>query len=160
MGLNKILVLLALLSISIGVQAQTYVTPQVITTLSELINETSGLANLNGELWTHNDSGDESVIYQLDPANGNILRIVEIMNTANEDWEDITYDENYLYIGDIGNNDGDRTDLRIYKVSRAAIAASDQVYAEIIQYSYSDQTSWEPNHNNHNFDCEALSTLW
>lgn len=131
-------------------------TPDVVSNLSEMVNETSGLANLNGEIWTHNDSGDDAVLYQIIPSNGNITRIVEITNATNEDWEDITHDENFIYIGDIGNNYGDRTDLKIYKVSRAALEVSDEVDAEIIHYSYSDQTSWEPNHNDNNFDCEAL----
>lgn len=136
--------------------AQNFVTPEILTDLSEMVNETSGLANLNGEIWTHNDKGDDAILYQVNTVNGNITRIVEIMNATNEDWEDITHDENYIYVGDIGNNYGDRTDLKIFKVSRAALEVSDEVYAEIIHYSYSDQTSWEPNHNNNDFDCEAL----
>ena len=136
--------------------AQNFVTPDNITELDQDVKETSGLVNLNGEIWTHNDSGDDPILYQINNSNGNIIRTVEIVNATNEDWEDITADENFVYVGDVGNNYGDRTDLCIYKISRAALAASDEVYAEIIQYSYSDQTSWEPNHNNHNFDCEAL----
>ena len=136
--------------------AQNFVTPENLTELDQDIKETSGLVNLNGEIWTHNDSGDDPILYQINASNGNIIRTVEIANATNEDWEDITADENFVYIGDVGNNYGDRTDLRIYKISRSALAASDEVYAEIIQYSYSDQTSWEINHNNHDFDCEAL----
>lgn len=143
---------------AIPIVAQNFVTPEVVTSLSEMVKETSGLAYLNGEIWTHNDSGDDAILYQISPANGNITRIVEITNATNEDWEDIAYDENYVYIGDIGNNWGDRTDLKIYKISCAALEASDEVFAEIIHYSYSDQTSWEPNHNNNDFDCEALAS--
>ncbi len=139
--------------------AQNFVTPEVLTNLSETVNETSGLANLNGEIWTHNDSGDDALLYQINPDNGNITRIVEIMNAINEDWEDITHDDDFVYIGDVGNNYGDRTDLKIYKVSRAAIEGSDEVFAELIHYYYSDQTSWEPNHNDNNFDCEALCSF-
>ena len=136
--------------------AQNFITPDIVTGLPEELNETSGLANLNGEIWTHNDKGDEAVLYRIDPANGSIIRTVEITNAINKDWEDITHDDNYVYIGDIGNNDGDRTDLRIYKISRAALETSDFVLAEIIDYAYSDQTSWEPSHNNNDYDCEAL----
>ena len=153
-----IFISLILTSLARESNAQNFVTPDVVTNLSELVNETSGLVNLNGEIWTHNDSGDEAVLYQVIPENGNINRIVEIINASNEDWEDIAYDDNYVYIGDIGNNYGDRTDLCIYKISRAALEVSDQVYAEIIHYSYSDQTSWEPSHNNNDFDCEALTS--
>ena len=115
--------------------AQNFVTPENLTELDQDIKETSGLVNLNGEIWTHNDSGDDPILYQINASNGNIIRTVEIANATNEDWEDITADENFVYIGDVGNNYGDRTDLRIYKISRSALAASDEVYAEIIQYN-------------------------
>ena len=150
--LINIIFVLAILPLS----AQNFVTPDIVTELVEELKETSGLANLNGEIWTHNDSGDDPLLYQINTSNGNIIRTVEIANATNEDWEDICHDENYVYIGDIGNNFGDRIDLRIYKISRAALEESDEVYAEIIHYSYSDQTSWEPNHNNNDFDCEAM----
>ena len=136
--------------------AQNFITPQVSTILSESVSETSGLANLDGEIWTHNDSGDDPLLYQISSTNGSVLRTVEIVNATNDDWEDIANDDNFVYVGDIGNNWGDRSDLKIYRISRAALAVSDFIYAEVIHYSYSDQTSWEPNHNNHDFDCEAM----
>lgn len=150
------IILFALCAFAKVSNSQSFVTPENITELDQDVKETSGLVNLNGEIWTHNDSGDDPILYQINTSNGNIIRTVEIVNATNEDWEDITADENFVYIGDVGNNYGDRTDLKIYKVSRAAIEASDEVFAELIHYYYSDQTSWEPNHNNHNFDCEAM----
>jgi hypothetical protein len=136
--------------------AQNFVTPDIVTELSQNVKETSGLVNLSGEIWTHNDHGDDPLLYRINTTDGSIIRTVEVINASNEDWEDITSDEYFLYIGDIGNNYGDRTDLCIYKVNRDALASNDEVYAEVINYSYSDQTFWEPNHNNNNFDCEAL----
>lgn len=151
-----LIILFILCSFTKYSHSQNFVTPNNVAELPEEIKETSGLANLNGDIWTHNDSGNDPLLYQINTTNGSIIRTVEIVNATNEDWEDITIDENFIYIGDIGNNFGDRTDLRIYKVSRAALEVSDEVYAEVIHYSYSDQNSWEPNHNNHNFDCEAM----
>ena len=136
--------------------AQTYVTPVTVTTLPADVEETSGLLNLNGELWTHNDSGDDAVLYQIDPVDGDIIRTVEVVDADNVDWEDITHDETYIYIGDIGNNDGSRTDLKIYRVEQSALADNDEVSADEISFYYSDQTSFEPNYHNTNFDCEAL----
>lgn len=138
------------------VSAQEFITPDVVTTLSQSVDETSGLINLNGEIWTLNDSGGLPELYRISTNDGNVIRTVVVVNATNTDWEDIANDENYVYIGDIGNNYGDRTDLKIYRVSRADISIYDYVNAEIINYSYSDQTSWEPNHNNNDFDCEAL----
>ena len=135
---------------------QNYVTPVLLTTLPGDLNETSGLLNLGGELWSHNDSGDDAILYQVNPADGEIIRTVEVTNADNDDWEDITQDADYIYIGDVGNNDGSRTDLKIYRVAKADLAASDAVEAEVINYHYSDQTSFVPSYHNTNFDCEAL----
>ncbi len=136
--------------------SQTMITPEIVTTLNEDIKENSGLANLDGEIWTHNDSGGADRLYQVNIENGEIIRDVKIDNADNEDWEDLASDENYVYIGDFGNNNGDRTDLRVYRISREELANNDEVESETIEFSYSDQTSWEVNHNNHDFDCEAM----
>lgn len=136
--------------------AQTIVTPELVTYLASALNETSGLLNHNGEIWTHNDSGGEAELYEINTSTGDIIRTIKISNAENEDWEDISWDDTYIYIGDFGNNDGSRTDLKIYKVLRADIDNYDEVSAEIINFHYSDQTSFEPNYHNTNFDCEAM----
>ena len=136
--------------------AQNFVTPEIVTELDENLNETSGLINLDGEIWTHNDKGGEAELYQIDITDGSILRTVTVQNATNIDWEDLAIDDAYVYIGDFGNNDGSRSDLKIYKISRYAIENYDEVYADIITFSYNDQTSFEPNYHNTNFDCEAL----
>ena len=71
--------------------------------------ETSGLLFLNGKLITHNDSGDDSNLYEIDTITGNITRTVSVSNATNIDWEDIAQDDTYIYIGDFGNNNGTRT---------------------------------------------------
>ncbi len=148
--------LLILLLAVTGGQGQNYVSPTLVTVLSPGLEETSGLAMLGDELWTHNDSGDGAKLYQVDLSDGEIIRTVEVANADNEDWEDITHDDTYLYIGDIGNNDGSRTDLKVYRVLRSDLETSDEVEAEEINYHYSDQTTFDPSYHNTNFDCEAL----
>ena len=81
------------------------------TLLSDTLNETSGLALVQGRLITHNDKGGEPKLYELDTLNGQLLRTVIVENATNVDWEDLCTDADHLYIGDMGNNDGDRTDL-------------------------------------------------
>lgn len=139
-----------------SVRAQNFVSPEVATYLPSDLNENSGLLNLDGEIWTHNDSGGEPELYQADPATGTIIRTVAVVNAQNEDWEDITWDDTFIYIGDFGNNEGNRTDLRIYRVPRSELNASDEVTAESIEFYYSDQTSFDPNYHYTNFDCEAM----
>ena len=60
-----------------------------------------------------------NALYELNVTNGNVSRTVTIQNAANVDWEDICTDDDYIYIGDFGNNSGNRTNLRIYKVLKS-----------------------------------------
>lgn len=127
-----------------------------ITTLSNVINETSGLIFMSGKLITHNDSGNEAILYEIDSISGEISRTVEISNAVNTDWEDITFDDNYIYIGDFGNNLGMRSDLKIYRIAIIDYLTNDTINAEIINFSYADQTNFDNQLYAHNFDAEAL----
>lgn len=128
------------------------------TTLASAVPETSGLQYTDQNLWTFNDSGNPPILFKIDSTSGNVLQQVRITNFGNVDWEDITTDAQYLYVGDFGNNDGNRLNLRVLRVAKAAIGpgASVSVTAQAIAFSYPDQTNFSPGHNNHNFDCEAV----
>jgi len=132
--------------------------PYFNTRLPSILNETSGLLFFNGQLWTINDSGNPPEIYQLDRANGNILQTVTVSNSINTDWESITQDDSNVYIGDFGNNAGNRTDLCILKITKADLlnTTNDTVQAGYIHFIYPDQTQFKPAFNNTNFDCEAF----
>ena len=125
--------------------------------LPSLIEETSGLLFFNNKLITHNDSGDAPNLYEIDTITGNISRTVGISNATHIDWEDITQDAEYIYIGDIGNNNGNRTDLKIYRVNKTEYINSSSVTAEVINFSYDDQTDFSSQPNSSNFDAEAVS---
>ncbi|MBN1651957.1 MAG: T9SS type A sorting domain-containing protein [Bacteroidales bacterium] len=129
-----------------------------LTTLNSTINETSGLIYLNEKLITHNDSGGEAALYEIDTLTGAINRKVVIENAQNSDWEDICFDDTYIYIGDFGNNSGARTDLKIYRIaiSDYMSTTNDTVSSETIQFSYADQVDYTPTSNASNFDAEAL----
>jgi hypothetical protein len=132
--------------------------PPFITTLPETIRETSGLLFWDGKLWTHNDSGNLPEIYQVDSMNGNVLGTVVVRNSLNTDWESITQDDSSIYIGDFGNNTGNRTDLHILKIAKTDMLnlAKDTVNATYIRFSYPDQTHFTSALNSNNFDCEAF----
>lgn len=129
-----------------------------ITTLeTPVLDETSGLLFYNNTLITHTDSGGKAELYEINATTGAITRTVDITNATNVDWEDIAQDTAYIYIGDIGNNSGNRTDLKIYKVSKADYDTSDgKVTAEIISYSYADQLDFTHSPNMTNWDAEGL----
>jgi hypothetical protein len=133
------------------------ITPTSKATLSSDLHENSGLIFWNDRLWTHNDGGNSSELVELDTA-GVIIRKIAVTNATNVDWEDITQDINYVYIGDFGNNaSGNRQNLRIYKILKSAILAGNNVTAEIINFAYSDQTNFTAvASNTTNFDCESM----
>ncbi len=131
------------------------------TLLENTISETSGLILLNNRLITHNDSGNTAELYEIDSSSGLITRSLEITNTTNIDWEDITYDDMYIYIGDFGNNSGDRQNLSIYRVLITDyLTASSSVIADgVINFNYKEQIDFTPSPFATNFDAEALISI-
>ena len=129
-----------------------------VVALNSALHESSGLIYLDQKLITHNDSGGEAALYEIDTLTGDIAREVIIANANNMDWEDICHDSNYIYIGDFGNNSGSRTNLKIYRLSIASYLTSsnDTVYVDTIQFSYADQIDFTPSSFTTNFDAEAL----
>lgn len=131
------------------------VNPETSVTLATALDETSGLIMYNGSLYTMNDDSDTN-LYRLDPANGNILQTIALPGTTNVDWEEIAQDNSYIYIGDFGNNaNGNRTNLRILRISKASLPNAPVI--DYINFSYSNQASFTATGNNNtNFDCEAM----
>lgn len=133
--------------------------PQRLATLPATVRESSGLLLWNGLLWTHNDSGGSPDLYALDPDGATVVqRVVRVRNASNVDWEDITHDGEYGYIGDFGNNNGNRTDLKVYRFLLEELEG-DTVNAEAIMFSYPDQSDFTPRPQNNNFDAEAMIVL-
>ena len=133
----------------------------IVDDLPSQVDETSGLIWFNNGLWTHNDSGGEAAIYRLDPSSGELLQTINLLNAHNFDIEDITQDDDYIYVGDFGNNYGNRDNLMIYKINKSHIPSiSDTtVPIEIIRYQYNDQQNLVRKNRNNNFDCEAMLSM-
>ncbi len=126
--------------------------------LPEAIFETSGLIFYNNKIVTHNDSGNTAQLFELDTTSLQVTRTITIINAVNIDWEDIAQDDTYIYIGEIGNNNGNRRDLAVYRILKSEYDTSNSVEAEKIEYSYSDQTDFTPSTNS-DWDAEALFVL-
>ena len=130
------------------------------TTLANLknpdINESSGLAasrSNSGIYWTHNDSGDEPLVYAFD-ATGESRGVFRVAGAKARDWEDMaigpgpTRDQSYLYLGDIGDNDHARAEIVVYRVAEPTLTEADKrsskdkprttVAAEAIRLQYPD----------------------
>lgn len=130
--------------------------------LPNTLSEISGMIYWNGKLYVHNDGGNATILFEIDTLNGAITKEIFLEGTSNIDWEDITQDQTHIYLGDVGNNAGDRTNLKIYKFPKAAIGPSfkdtiSQNDLEIIQFTYPDQINFAYNLNNTAFDCEAIA---
>jgi hypothetical protein len=128
--------------------------PLASLNLDGILSETSGLIFWENQFWTHNDNSDTN-IYALDTLYGRIVQPYPLSGITNTDWEEISQDEDYIYIGDIGNNSGNRDDLKIYKAGKSSILNNSAVFDSVC-FTYSDQTDFTPNDNNNDFDCEAF----
>ncbi len=126
------------------------------TALDATVNETSGLLYINNTLITHNDSANTNQLFDIDTATGNVTRTVTVTNATNVDWEDLTQDGTYIYIGDFGNYQGDRTDLKVYRIAISDYLNNTSVTADLINFSYADQTDFTTSPFATNFDAESL----
>ena len=120
--------------------------------LDKQISEGSGLVAWNGKLWTHNDSG-EPVIYSLDTI-GNILGLYPLPGFKNDDWEDMSSDENYFYVGAFGNNVAAKDTLQILKIDKKSLLNHKPII-ERISFSWPETTTGGKT-SKVNFDCEAM----
>lgn len=84
--------------------------------LPKVLEETSGLTQLNDTLWTHNDSGNEAALYAIS-TKGKLLAKKKLHNNSNIDWEDITTANGKLVVADMGNNFGTRKNLYLLEVA-------------------------------------------
>ena len=129
--------------------------------LPGLLYENSGLIFYDGLYWFINDSGGNPAIYGLDVASGKIDRKIYLEKTLNHDWESITQDREYIYVGDFGNNYGNRKDLCVYRVRKDALNDSEEIWVkpDKIFFSYKDQHNFEKRLHGHSFDCESFVSV-
>lgn len=122
------------------------------------LKELSGLVFINDSIMVgHNDGGDRPVLYFINKK-AELVHQCLLTNVSNVDWEDITYDgSTYLYIGDFGNNENKRKDLKIIRVSAKSAYTKDEVEASSFEFTYPEQKSFPPSLDQKYFDAEALS---
>jgi hypothetical protein len=97
---------------------------------NKAITEASGLAasrQNKGLFWTHNDSKDANRIFLFDEK-GSDKGTFYLENAKNRDWEDLDIvtikNTHYLYIADIGDNDGKHEKKYIYRIKEPKITPS------------------------------------
>ncbi|MFW6224733.1 MAG: hypothetical protein ACOC4B_00525 [Bacteroidota bacterium] len=120
--------------------------------LPGIIDESSGIVHVGSSYYTINDSGGEPVLYKLD-SQFKLIDSIYINGFKNIDWEDLAFHDDYIYIGDFGNNANQRKNLRMIKYHLLTGTK------ETIMFNYPDQSDFPPGKKEYkNFDCEAM--IW
>ena len=122
--------------------------------LSKKIDETSGLEIVDGQFITHNDSGGDPKLYYLDKK-GKIVFERTLDGVKNNDWEDITKDDQFIYVANMGNNFDTRKNLSIVKTPIDSSSSE----AELIEFNYPEQVKFTTAYNQSQYDAEALITI-
>ena len=124
--------------------------------LPPVLTECSGMIPIGtNQFLAHNDSGNKPYLYLFNTTGKMRTSVIKVTGVKNNDWEELTSDDDFIYIGDTGNNGGTRQDLMIYKISKADILTKTEVSPGIISFRYEGQTKFNDS-NRHNFDCEAM----
>lgn len=131
--------------------------PYKVAELSDSIRETSGLKFFKNKLYTFNDSGNTPDIFEIDKNTGKILNVIKT-GLQNKDWEAMTSDSVSVYIGDFGNNAGNRKDLKIYRINLERVDSANNA-KNVIPFYYPEQTDFTPKNINNDFDAEAMVFL-
>jgi hypothetical protein len=114
------------------------------TVASDDLDELSGLAASKTQadvLWGHNDSGDSARLFGMDDA-GASLGVYPLSGAAAVDWEALAQapgpqtGTNYLYVGDIGDNNGSRGQIQVYRVPEPTASPGGETLSGVATLRY------------------------
>lgn len=92
--------------------------PRTVFHFDEQVTESSGLVDLGDRVLTINDSGDDAVVYVIDPRTGDTVGRTTFADEVT-DVEAITQGpDGDVWVGDIGDNGGDRSGIRVHRIER------------------------------------------
>lgn len=129
-----------------------------VFTLNKNHEEISGMIfhEPTQKLWMLQDKGNPAELYVYAP-DGTLERTIAINNQKNTDWEDLSQDtQGNIYIGDFGNNDNDRQDLKILKINHNDLSNKSIDISQTTTFHYEDQQDFPPKKRNLMYDCEAF----
>ena len=137
------------------IYARTKLKPISSIQINDTIKETSGLIYWENKLWTMNDDKDTH-LYSIDTTGINLQKH-HLAKVKNKDWEAISQDSLYIYIGDFGNNvSGNRKDLHILRIEKKSLLEN-SVIIDTIAFTFENQTNFDKQKaNKTDFDCETL----
>jgi hypothetical protein len=106
---------------------------------NQAITEASGLAasrNNKGLFWTHNDSKDPNRLFLFDE-NGRDKGTFYVDKATNRDWEDLEMvtikNVPYIYVADVGDNDGEHEKKYIYRIKEPTITPSNKSIVDTLR---------------------------
>ena len=132
----------------------------IVTRLPNVLREVSAVQTIQNSdlIWMINDGGNPHRLYGVS-RKGKIEKEL-IINAKNEDWEDLTSDdEGNLYIGDFGNNNSKRKDLVILKIKHADLQKDEDIDVQRIRFYFPEQKKFPPKKKQRYFDTESFIFL-
>lgn len=113
-----------------------FLAPKAVAELTDKrLQEVSGLAasaNNHAHFWTHNDSGNDAVVYLIDEQL-EVKLVCELKGVKNRDWEDIAVGpgpekgKNYVYVADIGDNNAKHKFKYIYRFEEPVLSGNEEI---------------------------------
>lgn len=128
----------------------------MIADLPKALNEVSGNEVIAGSkiIWSITDGGNQPKLYGISEK-GKIKKVIYV-KTKNRDWEDLTSDEEgNIYIGDFGNNNSRRKNLKILKIDKKYLNKKN-AEVEVIKFEYENQYKFPPKKKDLFFDAESF----
>jgi hypothetical protein len=104
------------------------------------LDEVSGVVvghAMEGVLWVEEDSGNEAAVYALKPT-GEVVAEVTVDGATNVDWEDLAWAKGRLWVGDIGDNGRERSQVQVYSFREPGDRGVTSVGATIVRLRYQD----------------------
>jgi hypothetical protein len=129
---------------------------QLYNLTSREVAETSGMAASRlqpGELWLHNDSGNDAKLYRFDPSNDKLTKTVSLNGAESDDWEDMAsfqWDgKNWLLVADVGDNFSNKQHVQLYLLPEPNGTAEEQQVDVVTTYTLRFEDGPR--------DCEAIA---
>jgi hypothetical protein len=137
--------------------------PLLLATLSDSLSELSGLIKACQDLLGHNDGGNEDRLFRLQGNTGAVLNSSPLP-LALTDWEDLAVGPAHVFLGDFGNNAGQRDTLSIYRLALNEVCNGSIQSIDTLRFWYADAPTGTLHADSHNLDCEAMAvyrdSLW
>ena len=131
--------------------------PSFVANLASQCDETSGLVFTNDTIFTINDSGNQPKVQALSAVNGQLLAEWSLTNAVNKDWEALALSPQQMFVGDIGNNMGNRSIYELYRFERNQLSVMNTtINVQKLVFKFADQPAGAFPANAHNYDAEAM----